>query len=409
MVVRLHEGQESQEEELKRLTIEESESIERARQLAKSHDKEWKQEVKILAEILEKKYTLIGQEWLLNTISIEITRIYRDNDIKVWPHVHDYLPARFKKVNDSSSSSRQEGRDPSEQFIIETIQNYQAITNNIDLIPQTLYADICSSSKQIYSQIKKKADIEHVALIPDDNSSNTDQINDSMENDRDHVTIDKPKPRGSLTYDEINLTIQDLTQVRDRVFEFPPEILEKDQEIALGWRSWRVWMNPALDLKYSKNWLDWFRTEKARDIYGKHAAAVMSFSLTNLCANCSDEKTKEWVRMEPVLANTFQTYRCLQCQYQIDTVCPACNLSMKMMDKSLVGWQCSECDGTVPLTRDLTREQVGDKSSIIIDAALDIIDHIPSQIAFCSWYSDWIEPRIGGRKARLSEGLSEKA
>jgi len=394
--------QETQQElELSKLREEKQQCILRAIQLNKDHDIVWTKEIRNLADIMERELVLLDQQWLISNISEEITRVYRDNNISIWEHVDRYLSSRFKNKKLSTSTSAPPG-----PLVLEQLYT---LTTNIQEIPREQIAEIHNFTRQLQLQCKKRAELEHIALIPDDNSSNADQINDGKEGNRDHVSIDKPRPHGSLTYDAITQSIEMLTEVRDRVFEFPPEILAKDQEISDGWRTWNTWMTPSLDLKYSKNWLDWFRTEKYRDIYGKHAAAVMSFSVTNLCANCSDEKTKEWVRMEPVTSNAFSTYKCLQCGYKLDTVCPACNLPMKESDKPIVGWQCSECEGTVPLERDLTREQVGDKSSIIVDAAMEVLNHIPSQTAFCVWYSDWIDPFVAGRKIRLSGDLSDKA
>lgn len=403
------------EERLNRLAIAKSQSIDRACALSTSHDRPWKEEINILAQLMEQELILRGQQSLTNHISREIAKTYREKHIKIWPWVHDYLPTKFKLKYEYDEYTRGRPRDlpPLESESAEDSsfkdRSIYEVQENIAAIPSEEVAEMLNSSKRVYQALKKRAQLEHIAEIPDENSSNTDQINDGKQNDREHVTIDKPRPHGSLTREAMIRNANKMLKVADRVTEFPPEILEKDEEIALGWDTWGTWMDSALDLKYSKSWLDWFRTEKWRDVYGKHAAAVMSFSLTNLCATCSDEKTKEWVRMEPIFANSYATYQCLQCQYQIDTVCPNCNLSMKHLDKSVIGWQCSECDGTIPLKRDLTREQVGDKSSIIVDAAMEVLNHIPSVLAFCVWYSDWIEPRIASRKIRLSDDLSERA
>jgi hypothetical protein len=82
---------------------------------------------------------------------------------------------------------------------------------------------------------------------------------------------------------------------------------------------------------------------------------------------------------------------------------------MKLVDKPVISWQCNECEGTTPINRDLTREQVGDKSSIVMDKAIAVVEHIPFVMSFLSWYSDWIKPRVSGRKIRASNILSEKA
>lgn len=402
------EGEKEQQQQLlKQLSIEKQECIAGIKQLAKDHDKAWKPKILLLAQIMEKELKLLNQNWLIKDISSEIRRIFRENNIKIWYHVAEYLPARYKPETANNNNTQQQQQDSSttsDPQGSQVLEQLSDLKQNITIQPRDFVSEIHNQARLIMLQCEARAELEHIALFNNNNNKTN-----RGENEHSQVTIDKPRPHGSLTYDELKLVIDDLTEVRKRIFEFPPEILQQDEEIAAGWKTWRSWMQPALDLKYSASWLDWFRTEKYRDVYGKHAAAVMSFSLTNLCANCSDEKTKEWVRMEPIYANTYTSYQCLQCQYQIDTVCPSCNLAMKEQPKSAICWQCSECEGTVPMTRDLTREQVGDKSSIIVDAVMDIIDHEPGRIAFCTWYNDWIKLRVGGRKIRLSDDLSNQA
>ena len=429
--------------DLHRLRMEKHDSIQRAKQLSKSQDKDWKAEILVLAKILEKELVMQGQEWMMDNISQEITRLYRKNEIKIWPWVYKYLPEKYRDKSYDTSWSRtvEESSDTTRSGVCDLPDHFSAsftVTNafgssatpamvsygsasfsqtlssfskNLKDIPSSELAEVYNLSKRLSQQSKKRAELEHVPLVvePDDNSSQLDQINDAKSNEREHVTTDKPKPHGSLMYEEVGEIAKTFAELQKRVFEFPPEILQKDEEITNGLKTLRYLLGSGLDLKYGKSWLDWFKTEAYRDIYGKHAAAVMSFSLTNLCANCSDERTKEWVRMEPQYPYQYASYSCLRCGYQLDAVCPACNLQMKETEKQVIGWECPECNNTQPLRRDLTREQVGDKSSIVVDAAIQVLEHIPGLMAFFAWYSQWIEPRVAGRRSRLSDDLSERA
>lgn len=399
------------QEELGNLSRQKIAALVRAKRISGQHDKIWKQEITALAEIIEQEYILLEQQWLITSISQEIARLYRDQDIVVWQHIDRYIPQRFQnpKMQHSSMYLQPSGQDLLVQDYIETLRNVRHMAEHPESIPRDFVADAELLADKLQQVTAVRAKAENIALIPDDKASYTDAENDARQQDYEHISIDRPEPHGSLTYDELTLVIKDLTDVRDRIFEFPPEILEKDQEIAQAWSTWRIWMKPALDLKWSKSWLDWFRAERWRDVYGKHAAGVMSFSLTNLCARCSDEKTKDWVRMEPRYATAHSTYECLQCHSIITTECHACKLPMKEMKKPAVGWVCTECGGTSPRTRSLTREQIGDKSSIVMDAAIEILEHIPSHMGFCLWYHDWLDGYLGGRKDRLSDNLSEKA
>jgi hypothetical protein len=74
-----------------------------------------------------------------------------------------------------------------------------------------------------------------------------------------------------------------------------------------------------------------------------------------------------------------------------------------------VEWICPECSGNQSMKRNLTREQIGDKTSIIVDIAHRIAMSFPDCAVFYSWYHDWLERRLAGRKTRLSDDLSEHA
>src|SRR6266496_2864794 len=425
VVIRVTESQQQQEDRIKKLDKIIHDCVIDAKNTSENQDIVWHDKINYLAETIEEKYKLLGQDWAIENISQEITRMYREHDIKIWLHVRRYLPDKYKNKDFDTSISnavssflstigqqeeqehfsshmRPSGRDLLEK-LYEIKRNATTVSRDQVAELENTTAEIESTSKQITQIFKRRADLEHIALYPHSNN------NTIPDRDRDPVTIDLPKPHGSLTFDAINRAIEAFQTVRDNVFKFPPEILEKDKEIAEGFDTIPLLLNAGLDLKYSKNLFDWFQAEKYRDIYGKHAAAVLSFSVTNLCANCSDENTKEWVRMEPVFSINHESYECLQCGYKIDAVCPICNLSMKKSDKPIVGWQCDTCGGTTPIQRDLTREQIGDKSSIVMDAAMIVLKHVPYFMSFCSWFRDWTDPRVGGRKTRLSSDLSEMA
>lgn len=425
--------------------MEEHQSIQRSKQLSKNNDRGYKAEILILAKIKEKLLISLGQEWLINNISSDIIRIYQKEEIKIWPWVGDFLPSKYKNYDNKflSSSTEQSSShlpgqpdNPIEQSYSGTISlggfpssvSPSAIPSNqsvsasqtithvfddasraVDFIPVSEISDAYIKAKKTVQQLEKRAKQEHAPLEPNSQASHIDQVNDSRTNERTPVKTDTPRPHGSLSRDEVALTIKTFQEIYDRFFDFPPEILDRDQDIAAGFRTLNSLCASALDLKYSKSWLEWFKTEKNRDIFGKHAAAVMSFSLTNLCPECSDEHTREWVRMDPVYAYQYASFECLRCKYQMDAVCPACNLPMKERNKSPIAWECPECNNMTPIKRDLTREQVGDKSNIIVDAAIQVLEHIPILMAFFAWYAEWIEPYVAGRRTRLSEDLSDRA
>jgi hypothetical protein len=392
--------------ELETLAEEKRLCLLRAKALSTEHNKVWKQEIRRLADILEREYVLLEQNWLISTISAQISRLYMEQDIPIWQTVHRYLDSKYKEEEQSSVQSSTVIDERIEQ---ETVKMLQQLHKHIGEIPRAALPELIEFADKFSKAGRKRSALEHIALGPNDQSSFADQINDSKEIDREHVTIDRPVPHGSLMFDAITRKIARWQSVQQRVFEFPPEILEKDEEYSDALDVADVWMDPILDLKYSKCLPDWLKAESYRDVYGKHAAGVMSYSVTNLCKHCTDEKTKEWVRMEPKYAITHSTFECLQCNNKVNTVCPTCMLPMRESQKPMVGWQCPECEGTEALRRNLTREQIGDKSSIIMDIAERFLAKIPDAAAFCNWYREWLEQRVSGRKSRLSSDLSERA
>ncbi len=361
VVIRVTESQQQQEDRIKKLDKIIHDCVIDAKNTSENQDIVWHDKINYLAETIEEKYKLLEQDWAIENISQEITRMYREHDIKIWLHVRRYLPDKYKNKDFDTSISnavssflstigqQEEEQEhfsshmrPSGRDLLEKLYEIKrtATTVSRDQVAEleNTTAEIESTSKQITQIFKRRADLEHIALYPHSNN------NTIPDRDRDPVTIDLPKPHGSLTFDAINRAIEAFQTVRDNVFKFPPEI-----------------------------------------------------------------NTKEWVRMEPVFNINHESYECLQCGYKIDAVCPICNLSMKKSDKPIVGWQCDTCGGTTPIQRDLTREQIGDKSSIVMDAAMIVLKHVPYFMSFCSWFRDWTDPRVGGRKTRLSSDLSEMA
>lgn len=420
-----------------RLRMEQQQSVERTKTLSRNNDRGYKAEILVLAKIKEKELIFLGQQWLVNNISAEITRIYKKEEIKIWPWVPDFLPSKYKNydnkertvyteqssshlpgasgysIEQCSSNISGTGVEPLASFTpsssVSVTHIFEEMSKAIAYTPVSEMSSAHSIWKRGTQQLEKLAKGAHVALEPSSQASHIDQVNDSRTEERQPVKTDTPRPHGSLTRDAVALTKKCIDELYDRIEEFPPEILERDKDIAAGFHTLNSLLASALDLKYSKSWLEWFRTEKNRDMFGKHAAAVMSFSLTNLCAECSDERRREWVRMDPVYAYQYSSFECLRCKYQMDAVCPACNLPMKERNKSIIAWECSNCNNTTPLKRDLTREQVGDKSNIIVDFSLQVLEHIPFLISFFMWYAEWIEPYVAGRRTRLSEDLSDRA
>lgn len=394
-------------QEIDSLSKEIKSCIEYAKQISIDHDKTWKYEVNRLAELIEKRYMLLDQAWLICHISEEITKIYRDNNIIAYPFLYKYLPEKYK--NKDQANSLGSSQNDFYEDLEESLKNVSKIRLGIAAASRDFVSDAVRKGEieiallqQMVRIGRKRAELENIALEPD-------EVGNSKNKRKNQVNIDKPKPRGSLMYDALKKRVEKTLAVMERVFEFPPQILEMDKEIADAIIDFDSWMEPVLDLKYSKSEFDWFNVEKYRDIFGKHAAAVMSFSVTNLCANCSDEKTKEWVRMDPIYGDLFDSYECLQCHFKLDAVCPVCNVQMRRLDKNVVGWHCSNCDGTTPITRDLTREQVGDKSSILIEAVEKKLREIPVYLKFQEWFKFWIEPYVAGRKTRLHSDLSDVA
>ncbi len=71
--------------------------------------------------------------------------------------------------------------------------------------------------------------------------------------------------------------------IAKKIERYPPETEAQDQKLADGIKSWRPlfqWFNdhlrPYADLKFSLNYVDWFKAELLNRDYGKHAAAVKS-------------------------------------------------------------------------------------------------------------------------------------
>lgn len=320
--------------------------------------------VQEMAMILERKYEITGTLFLISDISTEIARMFRERGIIQWPHVHDYVPDKYrnpKKITVERDLQKKEEEDYNRRLrrtrraLLEEITSSMMKEHDPNIVRDT-FDELFRTTKNAENICKSRG----VATVKDsiDNLEGVGAWNDDEEDDDEFdskkiqkpstgsISVERPgQPKITELYNAIEKLIDKLGQVKKNFYEFSSDISEREAaEYAQGIDTLTQFFDPFADLKWSKTWSDWFGIEIQRVNQGKHAAAVKAFTMTHKGAK-----------------------------------------------------------------RPLTREQVGDKSVKVVEYAKKIVDHLPWAISLGLFYRKHMEPRIADRKARLGPILSEKA
>src|SRR6266496_3969464 len=105
VVIRVTESQQQQEDRIKKLDKIIHDCVIDAKNTSENQDIVWHDKINYLAETIEEKYKLLEQDWAIENISQEITRMYREHDIKIWLNVTHYLPDKYKNKRYDSAIS----------------------------------------------------------------------------------------------------------------------------------------------------------------------------------------------------------------------------------------------------------------------------------------------------------------
>lgn len=337
------------------------------------HDVTTRDRVNEIGNLLERKFLIQGFEEQINQISVIITDMYEQHGIRNWHHVCDFLPSKWKDPNKQTFKSIDDdsyGRLPPEGTV-DYIKVLQDFIKDVPTLPPEV-------NKQAFSLVTKGKDV----IDKDSQLRKYPILHDRAdEKYRDPVNTLKGQSMITVMEEAIDRHIKKWQELKQDVHEFPPEFAVDAERYARGINAATSLIYPFVDDKCSMDSLEWWNHETFRQHHGKHASAVDQPVMTNLCIICSegvDEDPNAFVEMySDINSPTF--------------------------------WRCRQCGGTEGRWRDMTREQIGDKTPDILQAAKDFASHIPGYIELCKWYRNWKQLRIYARKDRLAVKLSHKA
>jgi hypothetical protein len=346
------------------------------------NDKTKARKITLWADLLAREYTLLGNEWFLNQISKTISEKLRARGNKYWHHVSDFLPDKYKDPN----YQWERGSDQQFSHAVKIAAKNQ-IEDLVSRIKQSrepdheLLRDTFEVLEKATDEVRKECDQHRVPLV------NMNSWGEPIKGEEEEhtVSIIKPKPMVTIAYEEMVAYGKTVLDYAETLRQFPPELDVDVQFIARGARVMREFLQPSLDLKWSKSYGGWLKIEKDRLDYGKHAAAVKNYTTTNVCAMCSNLHKDVANKVEPTIVELVRD------------------------PKSDTGMKCPQCGCTAGLKRNMTREQVGDKSPIILKFAWKIANTWPMFQEAIFHHMQYIEKRCGYRKRDLSPVLSDRA
>lgn len=191
---------------------------------------------------------------------------------------------------------------------------------------------------------------------------------DSSKKHSDPISTKFPEPRITTFYEEIQRGHKVLDALAEKVKAFPPSDLDSEKFREALSVLWDLWSS-GTDNKWRASTMRWFRIIKSRFEHGKHAAAVLNFTKTNICKDCGNEMDES--------------------EYEHS--------------------KCFSCGSENAVTRALTREQVGDRQEHIVELAFRTCKYIPWIAEIALWQLKWKDRRNAKRSTDLRPKLSELA
>jgi hypothetical protein len=340
--------------------------------------------VQRMAKYLEEKYTLQGLPSYINTISVEITRKFKENGITNYHHVPDLLPDKYKDPQQAANAKQRAEQIESELDPLHP-KSLLLGTNVGNNVPEQMNdTELEEFVRAEQKRVKKLVDLATsrgiilVSIPSEEGWHNEGKVWPKIR------TVDPP-----TTDEEVTTLVRELQKENDKTMDaFYEELIRfwcQNKEQVPNWingiRAFFTifkWLN---DDKYSLDPFSWMDRFSYLESHGKHAAAVWSKAITVFCAKCSELLDED------------------ESEYEVMISDPDSNTN----------WRCPKCQGTKTVLRSMTREQIGDRKDFIVNFAEYILGTIPGFMQMMKWYREWKQPYNTARKSRLASELREKA
>jgi len=137
-------------------------------------------------------------------------------------------------------------------------------------------------------EFREKCAKDGIPVLPDENSfAGSDGIYHDTYNgpgnttgENKTISTEKPDPKKTKLYHAIIEHADAWKAVADKIYEFPP-LEEDDMMLAQAINTATELLDPYSDEKWRKDWLQWFKIQLDNVYHGKHAAAVMNYTISH--------------------------------------------------------------------------------------------------------------------------------
>jgi phosphoglycolate phosphatase-like HAD superfamily hydrolase len=340
-----------------------------------------------LAQIIERRIDLGDQDcsYPVNQISTMITRMLSDQGSTLATHVSRYLPEKYKDPRLSQYAKLtthlervvvdcgfQLGSQQIEQLSGEQLEKYyeqlgetdDALDTTITLVKKN--REKCEAVAQERGlqlagyKFRKPISIHD---IPGEVVETLEGLNDA-------------------TYKNLIAISKYEAKIAEVFKEFPATDYEDAKKYYLGTEAYKTILAPHQDYKWTGDYGHWYDRGYLEVMQGKHGSGNSDKFMSMLCTWCSrdiDDDPDDYERM--------------------------------YMDKdSATGYRCRNCNGVNFVTRETTREQVGDRKEYIFNSAKFVMENLP-------YWSDvlhdhnrkYVMPYENARKLRISGQFSNSA
>jgi len=349
--------------------------------LIKQNDSSQGQMIQRLARIIERRIELGDPEcsYPVNQISTIITRLL-DN-----PNVPRHLSDKYK---DSRLSGYAKLATHLQHLIIDGgIQlDSQRIEQSSNQQLEQYYEQLVETDNELdttISQVRKNRErCEQIAHERGLELGGYKYRKPISAHDDHYETPQTLEGLNEAIYQELLGAGDDLKDIAIRYREYPADNYDDAKRYYLGTKTFRQILRPEKDLKWSGSWAFWFNRGYLETTEGKHAAGNSDKFPTLYCTWCSRD-----------MKDNPEDYHLMQ----------------KHPD-SPTGWKCLKCNGTNYITRETTREQVGDRKDEIFTFANTVIETFPFFGDFIlRVHESYWKPIIDGRKSRIGYQFSNSA
>jgi hypothetical protein len=367
------------------------------------------EELRRLAADMEEIMILKGQKEFINTIFSTIIRAFKDPKLKnrLTKGQESYIYDVLVKVDNGkymmnecySRSLGITGNLPEENTIqFRQVQEAYTTLKKVTNTPNNFTRDQLKKISEMTIDNKDEvvtmcqnykiavfdSDVSQSSLWESNNDKYTQQIHTDTSDSRPNKIQEFWVMFGKLCF-----------EIAKDCESFPPQILEREQEIASALWTYAEFFIPGKDMKYKRHWCDWFEIGKKVDETSINNAANKSPAFANMCPKC----------VEPNL-------------YQDPTGTKGLMKPVKM-NVRIVGedpkdnhikwdWECPRCHGHEMAERTMTKERVGDMIPTVLEYATRMINHLPMACEFMDWFNEWRLPKITAQTIALSPKLEEK-